>query len=71
MKNMSDIAELDEVYGRFFHAAPPAGDPVEVARLPKDVLVALVVTARPAEFLFGAGPAWVPWLAAKGWRSTP
>ncbi len=39
LKNMSDFAAMNEVYGRSFSAAPPARSTVEVARLPKDVLV--------------------------------
>ncbi len=45
LKNMSDFAAMNEVYGRFFHAAPPARSTVEVARLPKDVLVEIDVIA--------------------------
>jgi 2-iminobutanoate/2-iminopropanoate deaminase len=39
LKNMSDFAAMNEVYGRFFTADPPARATVEVARLPKDALV--------------------------------
>jgi 2-iminobutanoate/2-iminopropanoate deaminase len=39
LKNMGDFAAMNEVYGRFFKDAPPARSTVEVARLPKDVLV--------------------------------
>jgi 2-iminobutanoate/2-iminopropanoate deaminase len=39
LKNMSDFAAMNEVYGRYFTQAPPARSTVEVARLPKDVLV--------------------------------
>ena len=39
LKNMADFAAMNEVYGRFFKDAPPARSTVEVARLPKDVLV--------------------------------
>jgi len=39
LKNMADFAEMNEVYGRYFSQAPPARSAVEVARLPKDVLV--------------------------------
>ena len=39
LKNMNDFAEMNEVYGRYFSQAPPARSAVEVARLPKDVLV--------------------------------
>jgi 2-iminobutanoate/2-iminopropanoate deaminase len=39
LKNMSDFAAMNEVYDRYFKQAPPARSTVEVARLPKDVLV--------------------------------
>jgi 2-iminobutanoate/2-iminopropanoate deaminase len=43
LKNMSDFAAMNEVYGRYFTQAPPARSTVEVARLPKDVLVEIDV----------------------------
>lgn len=45
LKNMGDFAAMNEVYGRFFSAKPPARSTVEVARLPKDVLVEIDVIA--------------------------
>jgi 2-iminobutanoate/2-iminopropanoate deaminase len=45
LKNMGDFAAMNAVYGRFFNAAPPARSTVEVARLPKDVLVEIDVIA--------------------------
>jgi len=39
LKNMGDFAAMNEVYGRYFTQSPPARSTVEVARLPKDVLV--------------------------------
>ena len=45
LKNMGDFASMNEVYGRYFHTAPPARSTVEVARLPKDVLVEIDVIA--------------------------
>src|ERR1022692_2949484 len=39
LKNMGDFAAMNEVYGRYFRQAPPARSTVEVARLPKDVVV--------------------------------
>jgi 2-iminobutanoate/2-iminopropanoate deaminase len=39
LKNMSDFGEMNTVYGRYFSSNPPARSAVEVARLPKDVLV--------------------------------
>jgi 2-iminobutanoate/2-iminopropanoate deaminase len=45
LKNMGDFAAMNEVYGRYFKTAPPARSTVEVARLPKDVLVEIDVIA--------------------------
>jgi len=45
LKNMGDFAAMNEVYGRYFSSAPPARSTVEVARLPKDVLVEIDVIA--------------------------
>lgn len=45
LKNMSDFAAMNEIYGRYFSAAPPARSTVEVARLPKDALVEIEVIA--------------------------
>ena len=45
LKNMNDFAAMNEVYGRHFSAQPPARSTVEVARLPKDVLVEIDVIA--------------------------
>ena len=45
LKNMSDFAAMNEVYGRYFISAPPARSTVEVARLPKDALVEIDVIA--------------------------
>jgi 2-iminobutanoate/2-iminopropanoate deaminase len=39
LKNMGDFAAMNEVYGRYFKESPPSRSTVEVARLPKDVLV--------------------------------
>jgi 2-iminobutanoate/2-iminopropanoate deaminase len=39
LKNMSDFAAMNEVYGKYFTTAPPARSTVEVARLPREVLV--------------------------------
>jgi 2-iminobutanoate/2-iminopropanoate deaminase len=39
LKNMNDFTAMNEVYGKYFSSAPPARSTVEVARLPKDVLV--------------------------------
>ena len=45
LKNMGDFAAMNEVYGSYFSSAPPARSTVEVARLPKDVLVEIDVIA--------------------------
>jgi len=45
LKNMTDFASMNEVYARFFTNTPPARSTVEVARLPKDVLVEIEVVA--------------------------
>ena len=45
LKSMNDFAAMNEVYGRYFTSAPPARSTVEVARLPKDVLVEIDVIA--------------------------
>ncbi len=45
LKSMNDFAAMNEVYGRYFTPAPPARSTVEVARLPKDVLVEIDVIA--------------------------
>lgn len=45
LKNMTDFATMNEVYAKFFTAAPPARSTVEVARLPKDVLVEIEIIA--------------------------
>jgi 2-iminobutanoate/2-iminopropanoate deaminase len=45
LKNMSDFGAMNAVYGKFFSATPPARSTVEVARLPKDVLVEIDVIA--------------------------
>ncbi|HEX3321570.1 MAG TPA: RidA family protein [Terriglobales bacterium] len=45
LKNMNDFSAMNEVYGKYFSSAPPARSTVEVARLPKDVLVEIDVIA--------------------------
>ncbi|GAB4335729.1 MAG: RidA family protein [Calditrichia bacterium] len=39
LKNMNDFSAMNEVYAKYFSEASPARSAVEVARLPKDVLV--------------------------------
>lgn len=45
LKNMSEFAAMNEIYGKYFSTTPPARSTVEVARLPKDVLVEIDVIA--------------------------
>ena len=45
IKSMDDFAALNEVYGEYFSIHKPARSCVEVARLPKDVLVEIEVVA--------------------------
>jgi 2-iminobutanoate/2-iminopropanoate deaminase len=47
LKNMGDFPKVNSIYGEFFQAPYPARSTVEVARLPKDVLVEIeVIIAR-------------------------
>jgi 2-iminobutanoate/2-iminopropanoate deaminase len=47
IKDMNDFSAMNDVYGRaeYFGATPPARSTVEVARLPRDVLVEIEVVA--------------------------
>ena len=45
IKDMNDFARINKVYGEFFTDAHPARSCVEVARLPKDVLVEIEAVA--------------------------
>lgn len=45
LKNMSEFAAMNDVYERFFPQNAPARSTVEVARLPKDVLIEIDVIA--------------------------
>ncbi|MDN5344898.1 MAG: 2-iminobutanoate/2-iminopropanoate deaminase [Clostridia bacterium] len=45
IKDMNDFGTINEVYGRYFPQDPPARSCVEVARLPKDVLVEIEAIA--------------------------
>lgn len=45
LKNMADFGAMNAVYGQYFTQEPPARSTVEVARLPKDVLVEIDVIA--------------------------
>lgn len=45
IKNMDEFPLINEVYGQYFSTHKPARSCVEVARLPKDVLVEIEVIA--------------------------
>lgn len=45
LKDMNDFTAMNEVYAKFFTAAPPARSTVQAARLPKDALVEIDVVA--------------------------
>jgi 2-iminobutanoate/2-iminopropanoate deaminase len=45
LKDMGDFAKMNEVYGRYFSANPPARATVEAARLPRDVKVEIECVA--------------------------
>ncbi|BAB03782.1 RidA family protein [Halalkalibacterium halodurans] len=45
IKDMNDFPRINEVYGEYFQTHKPARSCVEVARLPKDVLVEIEVIA--------------------------
>ncbi|MBQ9882511.1 MAG: RidA family protein [Synergistes sp.] len=45
IKNMDDFGKINEVYAQFFPKDAPARSCVEVARLPKDVLVEIEAIA--------------------------
>jgi 2-iminobutanoate/2-iminopropanoate deaminase len=45
LKDMNDFAAMNEVYGKYFSAAPPARSTVAVAGLPKGALVEIEVVA--------------------------
>jgi len=49
LKNMSDFPKMNEVYGRYFPAVPPARSTVEAARLPRDVQVEIDCIAAIAK----------------------
>ena len=46
IKNMDDFAKINEVYQKYFTKPYPARSCVEVARLPKDVLIEVEVIAQ-------------------------
>ena len=45
VKDLANFGAINEVYGSFFGATPPARETVEVARLPKDVNVEISMIA--------------------------
>ena len=45
LKDMNDFPAMNEVYAKYFSAAPPARSTVQAARLPKDALVEIDVVA--------------------------
>ena len=45
LKDMNDFTSMNEVYAKYFTAAPPARSTVQAARLPKDALVEIDVIA--------------------------
>ncbi|MBA2661467.1 MAG: RidA family protein [Bradymonadaceae bacterium] len=49
LKNMTDFAAVNEIYGGYFDENPPARATVEVSRLPKDVLVEIDMIAAAPE----------------------
>lgn len=49
ISDMNNYAQMNEVYGRFFSESSPARSAVEVARLPKDVLIEIEAIALVSE----------------------
>lgn len=48
MKNLNDFATMNKIYAEYFKSQAPARATVEVARLPRDVLIEIaVVAAKP------------------------
>jgi 2-iminobutanoate/2-iminopropanoate deaminase len=45
LKNLNDFAAMNRVYAEYFKTAPPGRATVEVARLPRDVLIEIAVIA--------------------------
>lgn len=45
VKDLSNFAKINEVYGTFFTSNPPARETVEVSRLPKDAQVEISLIA--------------------------
>lgn len=49
LADMSEFAEMNEVYGRYFAVQPPARSTVQAARLPRDARVEIEVVALLAD----------------------
>ena len=47
LKNMSDFPKVNQVYASYFKEVPPARSTIEVARLPRDVLVEIETANDP------------------------
>ena len=48
LKNLNDFGKMNAIYGEYFKVNPPARATVEVARLPRDVLIEIaVIAAKP------------------------
>ena len=45
LADMNEFAAMNEIYGRYFSAQPPARSTVQVSRLPRDVRVEIDVIA--------------------------
>ena len=45
LKDMSDFSRVNEIYATYFPSSPPARSTVEVARLPRDVLIEIEAIA--------------------------
>lgn len=45
LKTMTDFAEMNEVYGRFFNDTPPVRTTIESGNLPKGALIEIEATA--------------------------
>ncbi len=46
LKDLGEFGRMNEVYARYFPAAPPARSTVEVARLPRDARIEIDAIAR-------------------------
>jgi len=51
LKNLSDFAAVNEVYGGYFPSDPPARATVEVSHLPKDVAIEIDFIAWKGDFV--------------------